>query len=63
MTNQVDRAAELLFPASGRQTRDLKFFFQPGATVEGLASHVIACFTALADDSRIMASIDRGLTG
>ena len=62
MNGQVDRAAALLFPEHGRRARDVKFFFQSGATAEALAEQVIVSLAALEDDSCTIGNVDQGLT-
>lgn len=62
MNSEVDRAAALLFPDGGRQARDVKFFFAPGASVEALAQQVIVCFEAMHDDRCTILNVDSGLT-
>jgi hypothetical protein len=58
MSAEVDRAAALLFPDTGRQALDVKFFFQPGASVQALARQVIVCFEAMNDPCSTIASVD-----
>ena len=62
MTNQIDRAAALLFPEEGRRALDVKFFFTNGATAESLAEQTIVCLASLDDDSRLLTDVDQGLT-
>ena len=62
MNNQIDRAAALLFPATGRRAIDVKFFFTNGATAEALAEQTIVCLASLDDDSRVITDVDQGLT-
>ncbi len=62
MNSDIDRAAELLFPDSGRRALDLKFFFQPGASASALARQVEVCFSILNDDAYTIVSIDSSLT-
>lgn len=63
MNTEVDRAAALLFPSTGRRAIDVKFFFTAeGATVQALAQQVIVSFDGIADGRCTIASIDRDLT-
>ncbi len=62
MTNQIERATALLFPATGRRAIDVKFFFTSGATAEALAEQTIVCLASMDDDSRILTDVDQGLT-
>lgn len=58
MNTEVDRAAALLFPEHGRHAIDVKFFFQPGATVEALGRQIIVGFEAMHDESLAITDVD-----
>lgn len=58
MSNLIDRATSLLFPAAGRRALDVKFYITPGATQESLAEQTIVCLTSLEDQTRVIEAVD-----
>lgn len=58
MSNQLDRAATLLFPEHGRRAIDVKFFNQSSAGEEALAEQIIACMAVMDDPSFDIGDID-----
>lgn len=62
MNHQLDRSVELLFNQEGFRALDVKFFAQPGSTVETLAEQIVRGFAALDDPSAILTNVDKGLT-
>ena len=59
MQSYLDQATNLLFPQTGRQAVDVKFFFQEGSsTAEDLSRQIVSTFASMAMPSCAIADLD-----